>query len=297
MVRKKNFIMGLTLTGILTIGGLINPITLEKTRVDAASNVNTSGSIPTQENDILRYLENSMLEYYQVEKQKVAIEIESLIQEEKVSKKSQLNKISEKRYDALTVYKEEKKKNATKAKQTYNRKLSDIESEQAKIETQYEKKMTELNASKTKHLASIGKSMEYNFSSMQKEESKRIETNSGKDEIMNNINLINKAVVKYKKQAIQLNFDNDIKNKEIEIKILGLTTNLEEDKWNFQFKKGTISNSILKNKISNLESTEKTERNRLNSVVSKMEKEKNNQLQNLSSLHNKVIRELQLKLK
>ncbi|MER7561182.1 hypothetical protein [Niallia taxi] len=180
------------------------------------------------------------------------------------------------------MYKEEKKKNASKAKQIYNKKLSDIESEQAKIEKNFEKKITQLNESKAKQLASIEKSMEYNISSMQKDESKRIEINSGTDEIINNINLINKAVVKYKKQAIQLNFDNDIKNKEIEIKILGLTTNLEKDKWNFQFKKGTISKTILKNKISNLEFAEKTERNRLNRVVSTMEKEKNNQLQNLS---------------
>ena len=46
MVRKKKFMMGLTLTGILTIGELVNPITLENTRVEAASNADTSGSIP-----------------------------------------------------------------------------------------------------------------------------------------------------------------------------------------------------------------------------------------------------------
>ncbi|MGG0741511.1 hypothetical protein [Niallia taxi] len=260
MVIKKKFIMGLTLTGILTIGGLVNPITLENMRVEAASNADTSGSIPKQEKEILRYLSSSMLDYYQEEKQTVTAETESLILVEEVTKKGQLFKITEQRYEALQVYKEEKKKNASKAKQTYNKKLSEIESEQAKIEKNFEKKITQLNDSKTKQIASIGKSMEYNISSMQKEESKRIEMNAGTDEIMNNINLINKAVVKYKSPAIRLHFDNDIKGKETEIKLLGLTTSLEKDKWNSQFKRGSVSKTVLKNKISKLESTEKAEK-------------------------------------
>lgn len=102
--------MGLTLTGILTIGGLVNPITLENTRVEAASNADTSGSIPKKENEILRYLSNSMLDYYQEEKQTVKTEIESLILVEEVTKKSQLFKITEQRYEALQVYKEEKRR-------------------------------------------------------------------------------------------------------------------------------------------------------------------------------------------
>ncbi|MFK4254629.1 hypothetical protein [Streptomyces angustmyceticus] len=195
------------------------------------------------------------------------------------------------------MYKEEKKKNASKAKQIYNKKLSDIESEQAKIEKNFEKKITQLNESKAKQLASIEKSMEYNISSMQKEESKRIEMNAGTDEIMNNITLINKAVVKYKTQAIRLHFDNDIKGKETEIKLLGLTTSFEKDKWNSQFKRGSISKTVLNYKISNLESKEKTEKNRLNGVISTMEKAKNNQLQNLFEQKDKTVKELQKLIK
>ncbi|UPO91061.1 hypothetical protein [Niallia sp. Man26] len=291
MDRKKKFMMGLTITGILTIGGLVNPITLENTRIEAASNADTSGSIPKQEKEILRYLSNSMLDYYQEEKQTVKTEIESLILVEEVTKKSHLFKITEQRYEALQVYKEEKKKNATKAKQTYNKKLSNIDTEQTNIEKNFEKKIAQLNDSQSKQVASIGKSMEYNISSMQKEESKRIEMNAGTDEIMNNINLINKAV-KFKKQAIQLNFDNDIKGKEIEIKILGLTTSLEKDKWNSQYKRGSISKTVLKNKISNLELKEKTEKNRLNSVISTMEKAKNIQLQSLFEQKEQTVKEL-----
>lgn len=293
MDRKKKFIVGLTLTGILTIGGLVNPIILENTRVKASS---ASGSIPIQEKDIFSYLQSAMLDYYQKEKQEVEANIESLKQEEEIYQKSQLNKIKEQRYDAVLVYNEEKKKSSTKAKQIYNKKLEAIETEQTKIVNRFEKKITELNETKNKAFLSIGKEMEYNISSMQKEESKKITMNSGTDEIKNNINLINKAV-KYKKQAIQLNFDNDIKNKETEIKILGLTTNLEKDKWNFQLKKGTISKTAIKNKISHLESTEKIERIRLTGVISTMEKEKNNQLQNLFNLQNKAIKELEIKLK
>lgn len=289
--------MGLTLTGILTIGGLVNPITLENTRVEAASNVDTSGSIPKKENEILRYLNNSMLDYYQEEKQTVKTEIESLILVEEVTKKSQLFKITEQRYEALQVYKEEKKKNATQAKQTYNKKLSNIDTEQTNIEKNFEKKIAQLNDSQSKQLASIGKSMEYNISSMQKEESKRIEMNAGTDEIMNNITLINKAVVKYKTQAIRLHFDNDIKGKETEIKLLGLTTSFEKDKWNSQFKRGSISKTVLNYKISNLESKEKTEKNRLNGVISTMEKAKNNQLQNLFEQKDKTVKELQKLIK
>lgn len=289
--------MGLTLTGILTIGGLVNPITLENTRVEAASNADTSGSIPKKENEILRYLSNSMLDYYQEEKQTVKTEIESLILVEEVTKKSQLFKITEQRYEALQVYKEEKKKNATKAKQTYNKKLSNIDTEQTNIEKNFEKKIAQLNDSQSKQVASIGKSMENNISSMQKEESKRIEMNAGTDEIMNNINLINKAVVKYKSQAILLHFDNDIKGKETEIKLLSLTTSLEKEKWNSQFKRGSITKTVLKNKISNLESKEKTEKNRLNGVISSMEKAKNNQLQNLFEQKDQTVKELQKLIK
>lgn len=139
--------------------------------------------------------------------------------------------------------------------------------------------------------------MEYNISSMQKEESKRIEMNAGTDEIMNNITLINKAVVKYKTQAIRLHFDNDIKGKETEIKLLGLTTSFEKDKWNSQFKRGSISKTVLNYKISNLESKEKTEKNRLNGVISTMEKAKNNQLQNLFEQKDKTVKELQKLIK
>lgn len=289
--------MGLTLTGILTIGGLVNPITLENTRVEAASNADTSGSIPKQEKEILRYLSSSMLEYYQKEKQTVTSEIEGLILVEEVTKKSQLFKITEQRYEALQVYKEDKKKNATKAKQTYNKKLSNIDTEQTNIEKNFEKKIAQLNDSQSKQVASIGKSMEYNISSMQKEESKRIEMNAGTEEIMNNINLINKAVVKYKSQAIRLHFDNDIKGKETEIKLLSLTTSLEKEKWNSQFKKGSITKTVFKNKISNLESKEKTEKNRLNGVISTMEKAKNNQLQSLFEQKEQTVKELEKLIK
>jgi len=238
-----------------------------------------------------------MLDYYQEEKQTVKTEIESLILVEEVTKKSQLFKITEQRYEALQVYKEEKKKNATQAKQTYNKKLSNIDTEQTNIEKNFEKKIAQLNDSQSKQLASIGKSMEYNISSMQKEESKRIEMNAGTDEIMNNITLINKAVVKYKTQAIRLHFDNDIKGKETEIKLLGLTTSFEKDKWNSQFKRGSISKTVLNYKISNLESKEKTEKNRLNGVISTMEKAKNNQLQNLFEQKDKTVKELQKLIK
>lgn len=280
MKTKTKIIASLTLTGALAIGGLVGPVNMESKAMAASVSI-LKYPIPTKEYQIVDYLQRGMYEFYEGTKVRIETGVNSELAEQEEAKKSELLQITQLKYDALVKYKKDKKTNETKAKQTYNKTLSSLDAETKNIKQRYEKKVNTLEKYRVDKISEIDKAESNNITSMRSTEIDKISRNSGTEEVKYNIELIEKAVMNYKVEAIELKYESLIADYKSKRKVAELEAVRKTKELEYQYKKGSLTAKQYKTKIEEIVESKREEQKSTQKNIEDLNKSKNSEVQSL----------------